>query len=65
MSKDQLQKEEKLSRKQVADMLGVTPVTLWRYVNKGKFPAPKTAINGYSKYWIRADVEKFIKESSK
>ena len=65
MSKDQMQKEEKLTRKQVAEMLDVTPVTLWRYVAKGKFPAPKTAINGYSKYWIKADVEKFIKESSK
>ena len=64
MSKDQLQKEEKLTRKQVAKMLDVTPVTLWRYIAKGKFPAPKTAINGYSKYWIKADVEKFIKESS-
>lgn len=65
MSKDQLQKEDKLSRKQVADMLGVTPVTVWRYVKAGKIPAPKKAINGYSVYWVKDEFEKFIKESSK
>lgn len=64
MSKDETQ-NDKLTREDVAKMLGVSKITLWRYVRDNKFPAPKKGINNYSVYWNREDVEKFIKEASK
>lgn len=54
--------KEKMSRKEVAKLLGVTPLTLWRYVKAGKFPQPKKAINNYSVYWLKSDVDAFLKK---
>jgi excisionase family DNA binding protein len=37
--------------------LGVHPITLWRWVKRGEFPAPRHLGNTRARFWSRAEVE--------
>jgi prophage regulatory protein len=39
--------------------LGIHPVTLWRWVKRGQFPAPRHLGNTRSRFWSRAEVEEW------
>lgn len=43
---------------QVLEMLGVSRVTLWKYVKDGKFPAPIKI--GASRFWDEAEVNEWF-----
>lgn len=49
-----------MTRKEVAAMLRVTPMTLYTWVRKGKFPAP-AKILGYPR-WKESDVRGYIEK---
>ena len=43
---------------QVLEMLGVSRVTLWKYIKDGKFPAPIKI--GASRFWGEAEVNEWF-----
>ena len=42
----------------ITDELGISPVTLWRWVKSGEFPAPIKI--GVRNAWTRADVDQWL-----
>jgi len=48
-----------LSTTQAAKRLGITPMTLSRYIRAGKVPKPKTATSGgiTIHFWTEAEIE--------
>lgn len=56
-----------MTQKEVADLIGVSPMTLSRWLRSGKFPECCRVINGYRQpgTFDRATVEAWIKENVK
>lgn len=42
----------------ILEMLGVSRVTLWKYIRDGKFPAPIKI--GASRFWVEAEVNEWF-----
>ena len=55
--------DELLNRKQVAQLFGVSPITVIRLQEAGKLPVVK--IGAGSVRYRRADIERFIADSTK
>ena len=49
-----------LRRADVLELLGIRPVTLYRWVKDGKFPAPMHLGAGRIIAWRKADVEAWL-----
>lgn len=50
-----------LSVKELSARYGVTPVSIWRWVREGKFPAP-VKLSGNATRWQIASIEQFERE---
>lgn len=48
-----------LTRRQVADIVGVDPATIWRWVKNDAFPAG-FPVGKCSTRWLRAEVQKWV-----
>lgn len=45
----------------ILEMLGVSRVTLWKYVRDGKFPAPVKI--GATRFWDESEVDEWFKRT--
>lgn len=54
-----------LTRKQVADELGISEWTLWDWVRKSKFPKPVALSPGHPMKWRLVDVEIWLQRRMK
>jgi predicted DNA-binding transcriptional regulator AlpA len=58
--------EPYLSQEEVADMIGVTRITLWQWCRDGIFPQPMGIGKGRKTLrWERAEVMAFMKSSKR
>lgn len=46
----------------VLEMLGVSRVTLWKYIRDGKFPAPIKI--GATRFWDEAEVDEWFERAT-
>ena len=51
-----------IDRREVADLLGVTPRTVQRYTERDDFPSPAKLV-GRARLWERRDVQRWKKKT--
>lgn len=47
---------------QILEMLGVSRVTLWKYIKEGKFPAPIKI--GATRFWDETEVDEWFERAT-
>ena len=58
LSRDETTLPQLLNKKQVLALVPVTFVTLWTWIRRGEFPAPRTI--GTRPMWLEAEVAEWI-----